>query len=118
MISGYYILRAAGRSGKGAKCGWISVCEATQYKNGSVTVRAELEFPPDVNNADGLALANGRIIVPGNANFQVVQQQIRIRQLGARRLGFNQGIGGGAIMLESPEPVALTLIDAKGERFQ
>jgi hypothetical protein len=109
------ILKAAGKTVKGAKGGSIKVIEADKDEDGNYKVRFELERPAGVNTGMGYGFGGGgiRIGIPGGGPVRVpggkggFQIQVQVGQAGG---GIAVAPGGGAF----PNFTGITLVDAKG----
>jgi hypothetical protein len=114
------ILKAPGKTIKGAKGGSIKVIEADKDDDGNYKIRFELDRPPGVMGGIGYGFGGGGfgIGVPGGGPIRIqggngVQIQIQVGGGPGGAVG-GKVIAGGAF----PNYTGLSLVDAKGKQFQ
>jgi hypothetical protein len=114
------ILKAAGKTIKGAKGGSIKVIEADKDDDGNYKIRFELDRPQGVMGGFGYGFGGGGfgIGVPGGGPIRIqrgngVQIQIQVGGPAGGAVG-GKVIGGGAF----PNYTGLSLVDAKGKALQ
>ncbi len=98
------VLKAAGRTVKGVRGGWIKVLDAGKDAQGNYRVRFKMEAPPGVHSA---ASPFGDVIIGGNGRIRMVVQQIQIQ---GAMIQVNQPAAAGG-------SETLTLVDGQGKPF-